>query len=309
MELRHLHYFRVVAEELNFTRAAERLYISQPPLSRQIKKLEEEIGAVLFERSTRGVALTASGQFLYEHTLQILEKVESTVAATRRIARSKRDLFSIGFVPSAFYGQLPLLVRSLRQKDNVELVLTELTTIQQVQALKAGRIDIGFGRLRIDDPEVEQEVLYEEPMMAALPSDHALEGKRPTLAELAKEPIIVFPTTPRPSLADIVLGLFHRRGLKVEVAQETNELQTALGLVVAGLGFTLVPEKVSRLKRHGISYAYLADSSITSPVLCSRRKNETPSTLMLETNETLRTLMKSGKKNQMPSEKSNIREV
>lgn len=291
MELRHLHYFCVVAEELNLTRAAERLHMSQPPLSRQIRQLEEEIGASLFERNPRGVSLTAPGQFFYEHTLQILEKIDSTVAATRRIARSKRELFSIGFVPSVFYGQLPLLVRGLRQKDNVELMLAELTTIQQIQALKAGRIDIGFGRLQIDDPEVEQEVLFEEPMMAALPEGHALEGTRPTLAELAQKPLIVFPATPRPSLADMVLGLFRRRGLKAEVAQETNELQTALGLVVAGLGFTLVPEQVSRLKRHGIVYVYLADSSITSPVLCSRRKGEAPSATMQDANEILRVLV------------------
>lgn len=291
MELRHLHYFRVVAEELNLTRAAKRLHMSQPPLSRQINQLEEEVGAILFERNPRGVSLTAPGQFFYEHTLQILEKIDSTVFATRRIARSKRELFSIGFVPSAFYGQLPLLVRRLRQKDNIELILAELTTIQQVQALKSGRIDIGFGRLEIDDPEVEQEVLYEEPMMVALPEGHALEGTQPTLAELSKRPLIVFPATPRPSLADMVLGLFHRRRLKVEIAQETNELQTALGLVVAGLGFTLVPEQVSRLKRQGIVYVYLADSSITSPVLCSRRKGEAPSATMQDTNEILRMLM------------------
>lgn len=291
MELRHLNYFCAVAEELNFTRAAKRLHMAQPPLTRQIKQLEEEIGVSLFERNPRGVSLTGPGQFFYEHTLQILEKVDSTVAATQRIARSKRELFGIGFVPSAFYGQLPLLVRKLRQKDNVELILAELTSIQQVQALKAGRIDIGFGRLQIDDPEVEQEVLYEEPMMVALPEGHALEGTRPTLAELAKEPLIVFPAKPRPSLADMVLGQFHRRGLKVEVAQETNELQTALGLVVAGLGFTLVPEQVSRLKRQGIVYVYLADDSITSPVLCSRRKGEVPSATMLEANETLRVLL------------------
>lgn len=300
MELRHLRYFCIVAEELNLTRAAERLHMAQPPLTRQIKQLESELGTELFRRSSRGLALTPTGQFFHEHALQVLEKVDVTVAATRRMARSKRELFGIGFVPSVFYGQLPLLVRGLRQKDNVELTLVELTTVQQIQALKAGRIDIGFGRLRIDDPEVEQEVLFEEPMVAALPVGHPLEGSQPTMAELAEYPLILFPATPRPSLADIVLGMFRRRGLKVHVAQEANEMQTALGLVASDLGITLVPEQVRRLQRDGISYVYLAEKHITTPIICSRRKGETPSETMLAANEILDVLVENRRSGRYP---------
>ncbi|SDM34331.1 DNA-binding transcriptional regulator, LysR family [Franzmannia pantelleriensis] len=291
MELRHLRYFCVVAEELNLTRAAARLHMAQPPLSRQIKQLESEVGADLFQRGSRGLRLTAAGQFFYEHTLQILEKVEVTTAATRRMARSKRRLFGIGFVPSVFYGQLPLLVRDLRQKDDVELTLAELTTVQQIQALKAGRIDIGFGRLRIDDPDVEQEVLFDEPLMAALPSDHPLANTRPTLAQLADYPLVLFPAKPRPSLADITLGLFRRQGLKVSVAQEANELQTALSLVASEIGITLVPEQVKRVQRDGIVFVYLDDRNITSPVICSRRKGEPPSDIMRQANAILEVLV------------------
>lgn len=299
MELRHLRYFCIVAEELNLTRAAERLHMAQPPLTRQIKQLETELGTQLFRRSSRGLALTPTGQFFHEHALQILEKVDTTITATRRMSRSKRELFGIGFVPSVFYGQLPLLVRGLRQKDDAELTLVELTTVQQIQALKAGRIDIGFGRLQIDDPEVEQEVLFEEPFIAALPSGHPLEGTTPTLTELAAYPLILFPATPRPSLADIVLGLFRRRGLKVHIAQEANEMQTALGLVASDLGVTLVPEQVSRLQRDGIVYVRLAEKHITTPIICSRRKEPT-SEIMRQANEILDVLVENRRRGRYP---------
>lgn len=291
MELRHLRYFCVVAEELNLTCAAKRLHMSQPPLSRQIKQLEREVGVELFERSSRGLRLTPSGIFFQQRALEILEKVDVTIDTTRHMARSKRTLFSIGFVPSIFYGQIPMLVRDLRQIENVEISLTELTTIQQVQALKAGRIDMGFGRLRIDDPDVEQEILFNEPFIAALPSGHPLEGTTPTSEELARYPLILFPAKPRPSLADMVLGVFRRQGLKVEVVQEANEVQTALSLVASGIGITLVPEEVKRVQRDGISYVALADKAITSPVVCSRRRGEKSSPLMDEATTILHKLV------------------
>ncbi|MEQ6890215.1 LysR family transcriptional regulator [Halomonas sp. CS7] len=300
MELRHLRYFCVVAEELNLTCAAERLHMSQPPLSRQIKQLEKEVGAELFERGSRGLRLTTTGQFFRQHAIQILEKVDATLDATRRMARSKRVMFGIGFVPSVFYGQLPLLVRDLRQKDNVELSLAELTTVQQIQALKAGRIDLGFGRLKIDDPDVEQEVLFDEPVLAALPAGHPLEGTTPTLEQLARYPLILFPAKPRPSMADTMLGLFRRQGLKVEVVQEANELQTALGLVASEIGISLVPEQVRRVQRDGISYVYLADRSITAPVICSRRRGEPPSPVMQAATAILEVLVENRRSGRYP---------
>ncbi|MBB3139611.1 LysR family transcriptional regulator [Halomonas organivorans] len=280
MELSQLRVFLVIAEELNLTRAAAKLHMTQPPLSRRIKTIEEELGTQLFFRSPRGLSLTATGEFLHEQAKQILSKVETSMATIRQMERGQAPIFGIGFVPSVFYGQLPLLVRSLRQKDEVELALRELTTVEQVQALKAGRIDLGFGRLKIDDPEIEQKVLFDEPLIAALPADHPLRDRQPTLAELAEYPLILFPATPRPSLADMVQGQFRRRGIAIRVVQETNELQTALGLVASGLGITLVPEQVSCVHRPGIVFTPLADETITSPVIYSRRKGEPLSPVM-----------------------------
>lgn len=167
MELRHLRYFCVVAEELNLTRAAEKLFIAQPPLTRQIKQIEEEIGAALFIRKPRGLELTQAGLYFKDQARQILNKVDTTIVDTRRIAEHGKTVFSIGFVPSIFYGQLPLMVRRLRKNKNLEIMLYELKTREQIDALKTGKIDIGFGRLSIDDPDIEQELLFNEPVLAA----------------------------------------------------------------------------------------------------------------------------------------------
>jgi len=287
MELRQLRTFCIVAEELNLTRAAERLHMTQPPLSRKIKTLEEELGSRLFIRSPKGLALSVTGQFLYEQAHQLFDKVEATTKTIQRMERRQKPLLSIGFVPSVFYDHLPVLVRELMRKDEVELALAEMTTVQQVQALKSGRIDIGFGRLHIDDPDVEQEVLFDEPLMAALPEGHSLTGTRPSLEALARYPLILFPANPRPSLADMIQGLFNRRDVNIQVVHEANELQTALGLVASGVGITLVPEQVRCVQRYGISYVRLDDDSITTPVICSRRKGEAKSPVMQEISKIL----------------------
>lgn len=174
MELRHLRYFVAVAEEGNLTRAAEKLFIAQPPLTRAMKQLEEEIGVELFIRKPRGLELTNGGEYFLEQARQILDKVTATVDDTRRIAQHRKTIFSIGFVPSVFYGQLPLMVRRLRRNKNLEIVLHELKTREQVEALKTGKIDIGFGRVSIEDPDVEQELLFDEPIIAAIPMGHPL---------------------------------------------------------------------------------------------------------------------------------------
>lgn len=197
----------------------------------------------------------------------MLEKVETAVQATRRVAQTEKAIFGIGFVPSVFYAQLHTLIRRLRQDDNVEVVLRELVTLDQIQALKAGRIDIGFGRIRIDDPDVEQEMLFDEPVMAVLPCSHPLAKTRPTLAELAEYPLIGYPATPGPNFADIALGLFRVAGLGVNVIQQVNDVQTAIGLVASEMGFALVPEQVYRMRRHDVAFVGLWPTS-TSPRRC-----------------------------------------
>lgn len=276
LELRHLRYFEAVATELNFSRAAERLHIAQPPLSRQIQQLEEELGALLIDRKARPLRLTPAGRFFLEQTVQMLERLQETSEATRRIAQGQQAWFGIGFVPSTLYGMLPELIRRFRAMHfEVEVSLSELTTVQQVDALKAGRIDVGFGRLVLDDPEIEGVTVLEEPVVVALPAHHQLlKHDRLELALLAQEPLLLYPARPRPSYADHVLQVFRTHGLSPRVAMEANELQTAIGLVAADVGIALVPESVRRLHRDDVDYRPLADASVVSPVIMNFRAGD-----------------------------------
>jgi len=279
VELRQLRYFCVLAKTLNFTRAAELLHIAQPPLSRQIQQMEEELGVVLIERG-RPLKLTEAGRFFYEQAAQLLEQFERTCADTRRMSEANRRFLSIGFAPSTLYGQLPDLIRRLRSHGDIELNLAELITLQQVEALKRGRIDIGFGRILIEDPAITQFVLREDPLVAVLPKGHPLLAAPVSLAHLARQPFILYPGSPRPSYADHVLKLFANQGLTIHVAQTSNELQTAIGLVAAGVGATLVPASVQRLHRDDIGYTPLLDAQATSPIVVSHRAGDRSAMLL-----------------------------
>ncbi|WP_251864981.1 LysR family transcriptional regulator [Achromobacter sp. Marseille-Q4962] len=277
MELRHLRYFQAVAEEGSFTRAAERLHIAQPPLSRQIRQLEEELGVALLERSTRALRLTEAGRFLLEQSRLLTARLDEVVESTRRLGRRERRWFGIGFVPSTLYGFVPELIRRLRGADPlVDVGLSEMTTLPQLEALKAGRIDLGFGRILFDDPAVERRVLLTEPLMAAVPLGHALAGQAGvTVERLAREPLVLYPARPRPNFSDHVLGLFRAAGHAPQVVQEANELQTAIGLVAAGLGVAVVPASVQRLQRQDVAHVRIEAESFVSPVIVSYRKDDT----------------------------------
>jgi DNA-binding transcriptional LysR family regulator len=276
LELRQLRYFEAVGTELNFSRAAERLHIAQPPLSRQIQQLEDTLGVVLIDRKARPMALTPAGRFFLEQTVQLLARLQETTEATQRIARGQRAWFGIGFVPSALYGLLPDLIRRFRALHHeVDVNLSELTTLQQVAALKAGRIDVGFGRLVLDDPEIAAVTVREEPVVAALPANHPLLAHdRLELQVLAREPLVLYPARPRPSYADQVLQMFRARGFAPQVAMEANELQTAIGVVAAGVGIALVPDSVRRLHRDDVSYRPIVEAGVVSPVIMSCRAND-----------------------------------
>lgn len=272
MDLRHLRYFVVVAEEGNITRAAERLHIAQPPLSRQIQQLEEELGVPLLVRGSRPLTLTEAGQFFYAHARQLLSQTRELEAMTRRIGTIERKL-SIGFVGSTLYGMLPKVIRRFRsEQSTTELTLHEMTSMEQISALKEGKIDVGFGRIRHEDPNVRRIVLREERLVAALPSGHALTD-RPviSLLDLVDDTLIVFPKAPRPSFADQILASFHDRGLEPKKVYEARELQVAIGLVAAGEGVAIVPASVQGLKREDVCYLPLQDHNMVSPIILSTR--------------------------------------
>lgn len=276
MQLRHLRYFQAVAEEGSFTRAAARLHIAQPPLSRQIREFEEELGVVLFERTTRALRLTDAGRFLLEQSRLLTARLEEVLEGTRRLGQTQRRWFGIGFVPSTLYGFVPELIRQLRSADpQVEVGLSEMNTLPQLEALKAGRIDLGIGRILLDDPAIERRVLMTEPLMAAVPLHHPLaELGSVSVERLAQERFVLYPARPRPNFADHVLGLFRAAGYSLQVVQEANELQTAIGLVAAGLGVSVVPASVQRLQRQDVAHVRIEGDGFVSPVIVSYRKDD-----------------------------------
>ena len=273
MELRHLRYFIAVAEERNFTRAAERLHIAQPPLSRQMQQLEEMLGVELIEKGARPLRLTEAGQFFLAHARPLLEQVRDLKTMTQRVGKLERTL-SAGFVASTLYGLLPDIIRRYRERHpEVEVTLHEMTTIEQLKALKEGRIDVGFGRLKCEDPSIRRILLREERMVVALSPGHRLSerdgGTR--LMELIHEPLLVYPKAPRPSFADQVLAAFNEANLTADHVIEVRELQIAMGLVAAGQGIAIVPESVQGMHHRNVVYRKLEDRHAFSPILFSVR--------------------------------------
>ncbi|WP_306391661.1 LysR family transcriptional regulator [Telluria beijingensis] len=274
MELRHLRYFVAVADERNFTRAAERLNIAQPPLSRQIQQLEEELGVVLIEKGSRPVRLTEAGKFFHAHAQELLEQAANLKAMTQRVGKIDRK-FAIGFVASTLYGLLPEIVRRFRARyQTLDISFHELATIEQIAALKDGRIDVGFGRLRIEDHAIRRILLREEPLIVALPVGHRLAGvDGPVrLADVSQEALLVYPKQPRPSYADQVLAIFRERMLLPQKVIEVRELQIAIGLVGAGQGVAIVPKSLQGMIRTDVVYKALDEPGAVSPIMFSVRQ-------------------------------------
>jgi DNA-binding transcriptional LysR family regulator len=263
MELRHLRYFVAVAEEINFRRAAERLHISQPPLTTQVRQLEEEIGAKLLERNSHQVALTAAGNLFLESCRRLLRDAEEAAQAARRASRGDTGRLSIGFVPSLAYGVMPSLLRHYRQHfPHVELNLAEMHTANQLAELVARRLDvclIGSG-LPEDHPELESVVVVEEPLVAALPEDHRLARRRTIpLPALAKEEFLVA-SRQTPTRYNLwLIELCQKFGFEPTIAQQTHQrTTTVLNYVAAGFGVAVVPAQFSRVPTSGVVFVPLA---------------------------------------------------
>ncbi len=276
IDLRLLRYFVAVADDGNFNRAAERLHIAQPPLSRAIQQLEGHVGAQLLDRSNRPLQLTDVGRLLYAQAVQVLARMEDVEAMVKAATGSQRRRLVIGFVASTIYARLPELIREFRKAaENVELVMVESTTLEQIAALKDGRIDVGFGRIRFEDPAVRRIILRNEKLVAAFPIGHPLAASSDpiSLRDLGQEPQIIYPRTPRPSYADQVISLFRDHAIEPRIVHEARELQTAIGLVAAEEGMAIVPESVRRARSHDVAFRDLLEPA-TSPIILSHRPGD-----------------------------------
>jgi len=279
MELRHLRYFVTVAEELHFGRAAERLFISQPPLSQQIQQLEREIGVSLFQRTSRSVKLTPAGEIFLRDARQILADVERAVSAAKRAARGEEGWLGIGFAASATYDLLPAVLHDFRESyPAIELSLVELNAAEQAIALQDQSIHVGFARPPIEGDSLLVGAILNEPYVAALPLTHPLAHKLElSLTELAPEPFVSFPELPLPSYAQSVRLACEDAGFTPRVVQEVREMQTAISLVVAGLGIALLPASVANLHRTGLSLLPLKEPAPrTELAVVSRRNDPSP---------------------------------
>jgi DNA-binding transcriptional LysR family regulator len=272
-DVRHLRYFMAVAAERSFTKGAERLNMAQPPLSRRIQEMEEELGTPLFDRNAKPLELTNAGHLFYEESMQILQRVDQMRATMSRFVTGEPRRFVIGLAPSTLYTRFPEVIRRFREiSPDVDINLTGMKTLDQISALTEGRINVGLGRVRLNASGIRQQVLREERLIVAVPPGHPLAvGDDPLeLSALATFPIIVYPREPTPSYADQVLSLFRDRALEPQTILEVQELQTAMVMVAAGAGTCIVPASVQRLGGTDLIFRPLATEA-TSPIIMSHR--------------------------------------
>ena len=264
MELRHLRYFRTVASELHFGRAAEKLHIAQPPLSHQIRQLETELGFELFNRTKRSVALTPAGHVFLTQVDRIFQQLEQAIEIGRKTSRGELGQISIGFVGSATYNILPSILQQFRDRyPQVHIELHELTTDRQLIWLHEGRIDIGLMRPPIIEPDVSSQVIFQESLVVALPVTHQLATMATIdLASLATEPFILFPRQLAPGLYDPIITICQAAGFSPLVVQECIQMQTIVSLVSANMGVSILPESIQEVQRYGVVYKPIQDPTV-----------------------------------------------
>ncbi|GAB2594818.1 LysR family transcriptional regulator [Streptomyces capparidis] len=255
LALHQLHAFAVLADELHFGRAAERLGIAQPPLSQRIRRLEERVGHALFERGPGGVALTAAGRELLPAARRALDEVAAGLTAARRVGDGEAGVLRVGFAASLALTVLPGVLRAYRERcPGVDLRIREMTTAPQVAALRDGVIDVGLMREPPRVPGLAVEPVLSEGFVAVLPAAHPLAARRTVpVAALAGEPFVLLPRDAAPTVHDRIAGLCRQAGFEPRVGQRAVEWQTVCALVGAGLGVSLAPAGVRRLRVRGVA--------------------------------------------------------
>jgi DNA-binding transcriptional LysR family regulator len=263
MELRHLRYFIAVAEELNFRKAAERLHMEQPPLSRQIHQLEEELNVELFTRDKRGVLLTEAGEaFLGEARLTIAQ-ANRTARIAQQFNGTQPKRLTIGYLICAFDRLLSQMIHTFRQAyPGVEIVLKGMHTVPQIEALFSGEIDVGFVYFPVNQPELLTQLVLREPLVLVLPKAHPL-ASLPTipLPDLANEPMLVYPRFVKPDCYDLIITLCHEAGFQPRIVQEATPPELLVSLVEAGVGLALVEASVESRHDQGVVYRPIAEST------------------------------------------------
>ncbi len=260
MELRQLRYFTVVAAELSFTRAAHRLHVSQPPLSFQIAQLEEELGARLFDRTSRSVVLSEAGKAFLPHAQAVLARLEEARSHVHRIASGLQGRVQIGLAGSHFLGPFPQFIQQFRQqRPDVELALHEMMPADHLKALRDGRVDLSLSRYPLSDGVIASALLWPDPVVVALPMGHRLAHRqRVRLAELKDEDFVFLRIESSP-FATRMFEACVQSGFAPRIVQQVVEVPAALNLVAAGLGLALVPASLALLRKDAVHVCHLSD--------------------------------------------------
>jgi DNA-binding transcriptional LysR family regulator len=248
LDLRRLRYFLAVAEELHFGRAALRLGIEQPPLSRQIQELEKELGVRLLDRSRRRVQLTEFGAYLQVEAGRLLDQAELVRHNVRLLEEGTSGTVRIGYVGAAMYSLLPSVLTTLgRRYPGLRTQLVELGNDEQVRAVRAGQIDVGFVRSPVEARDLLVRTAFREPYAIVMPAAHPLARRgRVSLADLADDPFIGFARPCAPGMVDEIHALCRRAGFSPRLTHSTSQIHTIVRLVGCGLGYSIVPASVNR---------------------------------------------------------------
>ncbi|QCG99337.1 LysR family transcriptional regulator (plasmid) [Azospirillum sp. TSA2s] len=279
IDIRQLRYFQAVAEELHFGRAAARIRIAQPALSRQIQSLEEELGVLLLKRSQRSVELTPAGTLFLDRASRILDDIVKAQTDARRVGMGEFGHLVVGFIHSSTYDLLPAILERFRHLyPDVELDLREMTIAQQFDALGRGLIDIGLLRPPSSDPRLEVQTILTQQFQLAVPANHPLAGLDSVpLARVAEEPFIMFSQRESPLFHARIMRMCETVGFTPRVVQNATQIHTVVGLVGAGMGVALVPEVARNLHMAGVRTLSLEDAHAPVHVALGWQKaNETP---------------------------------
>jgi DNA-binding transcriptional LysR family regulator len=294
-EISHLRCFVAVADELHFGRAAERLNMTQPPLSRQIRLLEHQVGTPLLERTNRMVRFTAAGKVFFPEATRILRLAEEAATTARRIAKGEKGSIAIGFTSAFGYGLLPKMVRQLHELvPNITLMLKEMVTSEQLEALDSGQLDVGLMRPHPPHGGLETVLLGREALMLAIPETQSKSWpKAPTLSCLHEKPFIAYSPYEANYFYQLVQSCLDREGVRPDIVDYVPQIHTMLALVDSGIGVALIPETASRLRFEGVLLRRMA----TKPprpvemVFSCRKDNDNP-ILNVFRREVLETLAK-----------------
>jgi DNA-binding transcriptional LysR family regulator len=277
VELRHLRYFVAVAEERHFGRAARRLRIAQPPLSRQIQALEAELDLALFDRSRRRVELTPAGVTLLEHARRVFAALDAGIREARRAALGETGRIAIGYPSSVAFSGLPELLLAFRARSpGVVLSLREMPPQDQMDALKRRELDVGLIRGPISDSDLSWRCVRSEPLVVAMPESHPLAAKKRIALELlAKEPFVTFPRARGAAFFDSLMRLCHDAGFTPNVVQEAPQLDI-VSLVAAGFGVAIMPSSVQNQRRPGVVFRPIIGAPKTSLLVAWRPDDTSP---------------------------------